>query len=105
MHKPLALQTFVSYIDNIDSTHPETDMHYAAFITDLATDCVVEVKAAASSYYDSVRGLTVRQTFFVYPDDTVVCVSCCDGTTTVARLDDDDQATFHHLYLRAAQAA
>lgn len=73
---------------------------------DIETGCVVEVPAAASSFYDPARGLTVRQSFHVYPDDTVVALNYCDGSyTAITLVDDDDIATFFHRYLRPAQAA
>lgn len=78
-------------------------MQASQLFQDIASGCVVEVEAAASSYYDSNRGLTVRQSFYVYPDDSVVCLNYVDGSNHVLVLNEDNKATFHHLYLAAVQ--
>lgn len=65
---------------------------------DIATGCLVEVQAAACSYDDTTRGLTARQAFFVYPDDTIVCRTTVDGTSSVSVLSGDDEVTFRSIY-------
>lgn len=60
---------------------------------DINTGCLTEV--ANHSFYSDVRGLTVRQTFYAYPDDTHVCLSSVDGTSTVLTLDADDVACLY----------
>ena len=50
--------------------------------------------AANLSYYDSVRGLTVRQQFYVYPNDMIVCLNSVDGGYTVNTLQDDNEVIF-----------
>ena len=67
---------------------------------DINTGCLTEVAAAACSYYDENRGLTVHQSFYVYPNDTVVCLNCCDGSSSTVTLGVDDTATFFHLYMQ-----
>lgn len=76
-------------------------MNTAQLFADISTGCITEVAAATSSYYDSVRGLTARQTFYIYPDDTIVCLTSVDGGSKALTLSGDDAATFSHLYLRA----
>lgn len=74
-------------------------MNAAALLADINTGCLTEVAAAANSYYDSVRGLTVRQSFYVYPDGTVACLNYVDGGYQALVLGDDEVATFNHLYM------
>jgi hypothetical protein len=69
------------------------------FFADLSTNCLTEVDQAATSYYSQERGLTVRQSFFVYPDDTIVCLNSCDGSYAIIILEGDDAAIFNHRYL------
>jgi hypothetical protein len=73
-------------------------MQVANLFADINTNCLTEVSAAADSFYCPVRGLTVRQSFFVYPDDTIVCLNSCDGGYEAIILDGDDAATFNHRY-------
>jgi hypothetical protein len=74
-------------------------MNASQLFADINTGCLTEVAQAASSFYDSVRGLTARQSFFIYPNDTIVCLTSVDGGNTVTILDGDDAATFNHLYM------
>ena len=67
---------------------------------DINTGCIVEVTQAANSYFDRERGLTVRQQFFLYPDGDVIGLNYVDGGYSTIYLDEDDQATFDHIYLR-----
>ena len=60
---------------------------------DIDTGCLTEV--ACHSFYSDVHGLTIRQTFYAYPDDTHVCLSCVDGTSTVLSMDADDVACLY----------
>ena len=76
-------------------------MNVANLFADINTGCLTEVAAAANSYYDQTRGLTVRQSFYVYPDDTIVALNYVDGGYQALTLSGDDTATFSHLYLRA----
>jgi hypothetical protein len=68
-------------------------MNINQLFADIATDCLTMVRA--DSFYSAARGLTVRQTFYAYPDDTHVCLSCADGTSTVLTLDADDVACLY----------
>jgi hypothetical protein len=76
------------------------NMNASQLFADIDTGCLTEVPAAACSYYDNARGLTVRQSFYVYPDDTVVCLAHCDGSSSTVTLGADDTATFFHLYMQ-----
>jgi hypothetical protein len=68
-------------------------MNINKLFADIETGCLTEV--AHHSFYSDVHGLTVRQTFYAYPDDTHVCLSCVDGTSTALTLDDDDVACLY----------
>ena len=68
------------------------------FFSDLSTNCLTEVAQAATSYYNTERGLTVRQSFYIYPNGTIVCLNSCDGGYTVQTLDDDNVVIFNRLY-------
>lgn len=76
-------------------------MNASQLFADMNTGCLTEVAHAANSYYDKNRGLTVRQSFYVYPDDTIVALNSVDGGYQTLTLNSDDAATFFHLYLRA----
>ena len=73
-------------------------MNVQQLLQDIETGCLTEVVEAANQYYSEVRGLTARQQFFVYPDDTIVCMTCVDGGYSVNVLHGDDDATFRALY-------
>lgn len=67
-------------------------MNASQIFADINTGCLVEIESAACRYHDTVRGLDVRQSFFVYPDDTVVCLNAVDGGYATIVLNDDDVA-------------
>ena len=77
-------------------------MQVSQLFQDIQTGCLTEVNSAERMYYDSVRGLSVRQKFFVYPDDTVVALNSVDGGYSTIVLNQDDTSTFMHLYMKAA---
>lgn len=74
-------------------------MNASQLFADITTGCICEVAQAANSYYDEARGLTVRQSFYVYPDDTIVALNYVDGGYQTIVLSGDDAATFNHHYL------
>ena len=76
-------------------------MNASQLFADISTGCLTEVAQAAQSYYDQARGLTVRHSFYVYPDDTIVALNSVDGGYQTITLGVDDAATFFHIYLRA----
>lgn len=76
-------------------------MNASQLFEDIGTGCLTEVAQAASSYYDETLGLTVRQSFYVYPDNTIVALNRVDGGCKTIILSGDDAATFNHLYLQA----
>lgn len=65
---------------------------------DISTGGLVEVSEAACVYYDQARGLSARQQFFVYPDDTIVSLTTIDGTGSVLVLSGDDEAIFRSIH-------
>jgi hypothetical protein len=71
-------------------------MNYSQLWQDIETNCLIEIKTARHSYYDSIRALTARVSFYVYPDDSIVALHYVDGTYTVLDLDEDDIATLRH---------
>lgn len=71
-------------------------MNAAQLFADINTECLVEVESAKCHYFDSVRGLTVRQQFFIYPDETTVCLNSVDGGYSVVVLGEDDAATLRN---------
>lgn len=71
-------------------------MNASQLFADIETGCLVEVEAAKCHYYSEVRGLTVWQSFYIYPNDTIACLNACDGSYDVLTLEGDDEATFRH---------
>lgn len=67
-------------------------MNASQLFQDVETGCLVEVESAACRYHDSVRGLDVRQSFYIYPDDSIVCLNAVDGGYSVLTLGTDDVA-------------
>lgn len=76
----------------------ENEMNVQELVADIESGALTEAVAAEASYYDQERGLNVRQQFFVYPDDTIVCMNSCDGTSSVLVLDAYNESIFRHLY-------
>ena len=74
-------------------------MNASQLFADINTGCLTEVPSAACSYYDSVRGLTAHQSFYIYPNDKVACLTTVDSGYSVTILDGDDAATFYHLFM------
>ena len=74
-------------------------MNANQLFADINTNCLTEVVSAACSYYDVVRALTARQSYFIYPNGDIACLTSVDGGNTVTILDDDDAATFNHIYM------
>lgn len=72
-------------------------MNASNLFQDIATNCLTEVVQAARVLDDQARGVRVRQSFYVYPDDTIVSLLAADGGYTVLTLDGHDAATFRHL--------
>lgn len=72
-------------------------MNASNLFQDIATNCLTEVAHAASVFDDKTRGLRVRQSFYVYPDGTIVSLLAADGGYTVLTLGHHDAATFRHL--------
>jgi hypothetical protein len=69
-------------------------MNAFQLFADIQTGALVEVEAAKCHFFDNARGVTVRQQFFIYPDDTIVCLNSADGGYTVATLQDDNEVIF-----------
>lgn len=75
-------------------------MNASQLFEDISANCLTEVSEAATSYYDSVKGLTVRQQFFIYPDGKIVCLNSSDSSNSTIVLQSDDEATFQHIHSR-----
>lgn len=73
-------------------------MNASDLFDDINTGCLVEVEAAAYAYYDSVRGLTVRQSYYVYPNGMIAQLNRVDGSNTVNILDDENVVIFNDRY-------
>ena len=71
-------------------------MNTANFFQDLSSGALTEVVGAVRYFDDVVRGLTAKQQFFIYPDNTVVSVVTCDGSASVQELDEEDSSIFRH---------
>lgn len=69
-------------------------MNATQLFADINTGCLTEVAQAACVYDDQVRGLRVRQSFYVYPDDSIVCLNAADGSYSVLQLEGDDEVIF-----------
>ena len=65
---------------------------------DILTESLTEVESASSSYYDNCRGLTVRQSFYVYPDDSVVSLKCCDGSYDAIEVVGEELSIFRSIF-------
>lgn len=78
-------------------------MNASQLFADINTNALTEVAQAANHYYDNARGLTVRQQFFIYPDDTIVALNARDGGYEVLTLRGDDVEIFrarHPVYFQ-----
>jgi hypothetical protein len=73
-------------------------MNASQLFADINTNALSEVAQAANHYYDEARGLTVRQQFFIYPDDTIVALNSRDGGYEVLTLKGDNEATFRSFH-------
>ncbi len=73
-------------------------MHTLLALNDINSGALTEVVHAANSFYSEEKGLAVRQTFYIYPNDSVIALNCCDGTNSVIELRGDDYETFRALY-------
>lgn len=69
-------------------------MNASQLFADIETGALVEVECEKCHYYDSARGLTVRQSFYIYPDDTIVSLSASDGGYKTIILSGDDVEIF-----------
>lgn len=73
-------------------------MNLVQFQEDLGSGCLTLVPEAGDTYYDSARGLTARQSFYVYPDESIVSVTSVDGGYSIQKLQGENEAIFKHLY-------
>lgn len=73
-------------------------MNASSLFQDIATECLTEVVSAACVFDDQARGVRVRQSFYVYPDDTIVSLLSADGGYEVLTLAGDDVAIFRNLH-------
>jgi hypothetical protein len=55
--------------------------------------------ARADNMRDNIeRGLSVRQSFYIYPDDRVIALDYCDGSYSVIELTGEAYEIFRALY-------
>lgn len=74
-------------------------MNASQLFADIETGALTEVARAANSYDDQVRGVRVHQSFYIYPNDKIVALNSRDGGYEVIEMhDEDDIATFRHIY-------
>lgn len=73
-------------------------MNASKLFADIATNCLTEVPQAACVFDDQARGVRVRQSFYVYPDDTIVSLLSADGSYEVIVLDDEASSIFRNKY-------
>ena len=73
-------------------------MNASTFFQDLSTNCLTEVVGAMRYFDHVVKGLTAKQQFFIYPDNTVVSAVTCDGNTSVQELNEEDSTIFRHYH-------
>lgn len=67
-------------------------------LQDIESGCLCHVVHADNMRDDIERGLSVRQSFYIYPNDRVIAVDCCDGSYNAYELTGDDYETFRALY-------
>ena len=71
-------------------------MNASQLFQDIATNCLTEVTQEACAFHSEVRGVLVRQSFYIYPDDAIVSLMAADGSYEVLTLSDDDIAIFRN---------
>ena len=64
---------------------------------DINTDCLTTVERAACAFHSEVRGCMVRQSFYIYPDNSIVSLLAFDGSYKVITLDAENSSIFRHL--------
>jgi hypothetical protein len=67
-------------------------------LQDLESGALCHVVHADNMRYSEERGLSVRQSFYIYPDDRVIALDYCDGSYSVIELTGDNLETFRALY-------
>ena len=67
-------------------------------LDDIDTGCLTKVEPATTSYYDSVLCQKVDQEFYVYPDDTIVCLNYAGYRCNAVPVCGDNEAIFRALF-------
>lgn len=67
-------------------------------LQDIESGALTHVVHADNARYSEERGLTVRQSFYIYPNDSVIAVDCCDGSYDAYELTGETLETFRALY-------
>jgi hypothetical protein len=67
-------------------------------LQDIESGALTHVVHADNSRYSEQRGLSVRQSFYIYPDDRCIAVDCCDGSYAAYELTGETYETFRALY-------
>lgn len=73
-------------------------MHTLLALQDIESGALTHVVHADNQRYSVERGLTIQQSFYIYPNDRVIAVDCCDSSYDVCELTGDNLATFRALY-------
>ena len=73
-------------------------MNTALALQDIESGALCHVVHADNMRYSAERGLSVRQSFYIYPDDRVIAVDCCDGSYDVIELTGEAYEIFRALY-------
>lgn len=67
-------------------------MNASQLFQDIEGGFVTEVETAKCHFDDQARGVLVRQSFYVYPDDTIVSLLSSDGRNECIILGEHDAA-------------
>lgn len=73
-------------------------MNVSKLLQDIETGALTEVVNAACVYDDNARGVQVRQSFYVYPDDRIVCLNSADGGNDVLTLRGAEEVIFRSIH-------
>lgn len=67
-------------------------------LQDIESGALTHVARADNMRYSVERGLSVRQSFYIYPNDRVIAVDCCDGSYNAYELTGETLHTFMAHY-------
>jgi hypothetical protein len=76
----------------------DAKMNTALALQDIESGALTHVVHADNSRYNAERGLTIRQSFYIYPNDRVIAVDYCDGSYDAYELRGENYETLRALY-------